>query len=346
MSIGRTFEFPAEQWAARRRMIRLCQLSCVLLVSGGVLLFLTTGNSQSMKTAWITDFLTILPPLSLLYALRLELRPPSRRFPFGQTRSTSIAYLVTAGTLTLMGVFLFVDSGLKLVHREHPSIGSMMLFGRELWAGWAMIAALFYSMCIGITIGRLKQPVAKVLYSKALTADATSNSAEWQSEGAAILGLLLVSFGLWWGDAMAALFISFEVIREGRLSIRLVTGDLMDESPTTREGDELESLPVRLRHAAEQIDWVERAAVRLREHGHAVTGEVFLVPRDADGRLSRGVEASDRLRALDWRLHDLVVMLVPSLDEVEPPLVTAVPPERADSARASGPRPASSPTRR
>lgn len=321
MSLGETFQFPPEQLEARRRMIRLCQVSCVLLFSGACLLFLTVGNSQSMKTAWITDLLTILPPLSLLLALRYELRPATKRFPFGHTRSTSIAYLVTAGTLTLMGLFLFVDSGLKLLHREHPSIGSMVLFGREFWAGWAMIATLTYSMCIGIGLGRLKQPVAKVLYSKALSADAKSNTAEWQSEGAAILGLLLVAFGLWWGDALAALFISFEVIREGWLSIRLVTGDLMDESPTTREDEELETLPARVRRAAEEIEWVARAAVRLREHGHAVTGEVFLVPRDAGGAVERSLQAGERLRRVDWRLHDLVVMLVPELEEVEPPLV-------------------------
>jgi cation diffusion facilitator family transporter len=323
MSVGDGFEFPREQREARQRMIRLCKLSCVLLLSGAVLLFMTVGNSQAMKTAWITDVLTILPPLSLLVATRYELRPPSKRFPYGYLRSTSIAYLITAGTLSLMGMFLFIDSALKLVRREHPSIGSMVLFGREFWAGWAMIAALTYSMCIGIVLGRLKQPVARTLQSKALLADAKSNTAEWMSEGAAIIGLLLVSLGVWWGDAGAALFISFEVIRDGWFSIRLVVGDLMDESPTTPLDDELESLPMRLRKAAEQIDWVERAGVRLREHGHGVTGEVFLVPRDdgGDGVVERLGQAGQRLRDLDWRLHDLVIVLAPGLDEVEPPLV-------------------------
>jgi cation diffusion facilitator family transporter len=321
MSVGDRFDFPPEQGHARRRMIRLCQLSCVALFSGGVLLFLTVGNSQSMKTAWITDFLTILPPLSLLVALRFEQRSPTKRFPYGYMRSTSIAYLVTAGTLTLMGLFLFVDSGLKLVRREHPSIGSMSLFGREFWAGWAMIAALTYSMCIGITLGRLKTPVAKLLHSKALAADAKSNSAEWQSEGAAILGLTLVAFGFWWGDAAAALFISFEIIRDGWFSIRLVLGDLMDESPTQLEHDGLESLPVRLRRAAEEIEWVERAGVRLREHGHAIAGEVFVVPRDGRGDVDRVVAAGETLTRVDWRLHDLVVVLTPELKEIEPPKV-------------------------
>jgi cation diffusion facilitator family transporter len=323
MSVGDAFDFPREQREARQRLIRLCKLSSVLLLSGACVLFMTVGNSQAMKTAWITDLLTILPPLSLLIATRYELRPPTKRFPYGYLRSTSIAYLVTAGTLSLMGMFLFFDSGLKLVHREHPAIGSMVLFGREFWAGWAMIAALTYSMSIGIILGRLKQPVAKVLKSKALLADAKSNSAEWMSEGAAIVGLLLVAFGVWWGDAGAALFISFEVIRDGWFSVRLVIGDLMDESPTTHLGEELEPLPTRLREAAEQVAWVKRAGVRLREHGHGVTGEIFLVPRNdgADDVVHKLDEVGERLRAVDWRLHDLVLVIVPNLEREEPPLV-------------------------
>src|SRR3954465_15769727 len=137
-------------------MIRLCQLSCVLLLSGAFLLYKTVGNSQSMKTAWITDVLTILPPLSLLFSLRYELLRPTPRFPYGYMRATSVAFLVTAGALSLMGLFLFLDSGMKLLHREHPAIGSMVLFGREFWAGWAMIATLTYSMSIGILLGHLK----------------------------------------------------------------------------------------------------------------------------------------------------------------------------------------------
>jgi cation diffusion facilitator family transporter len=335
VSIGDRFAFPPEQLAARQRMIQLCRLSCVLLTTGGIFLFMTVGNSQSMKTAWITDFLTILPPLSLLLALRHELKPPSRRFPYGYMRSTSVAFLVTAGTLSLMGLFLFVDSGLKLVRGEHPSIGSMVLFGREFWAGWAMITALTYSMCIGILIGRLKRPVARVLHSKALAADAKSNSAEWMSEGAAIIGLTFVAFGAWWGDALAALFISFEIIRDGWISTRLVLADLMDESPTTLDDQSLESLPERLRRSAQGMEWVERAGVRLREHGHAVTGEVFIVPRDRASALQHVEAAGRRLRSMDWRLHDLLVVLTPALDEVDPPRTRGEHDSRSSAARPS-----------
>jgi cation diffusion facilitator family transporter len=323
VSVGNAFQYPAGKLDARKRMIRLCQLSCVLLLTGTAVLYLTVGNSQAMKTAWMTDLLTILPPLSLVGALRYELRPPTRRFPYGYMRATSVAFLVTAGALTMMGLFLCIDSGLKLLRREHPSIGMRVLFGRELWSGWLMIAALTYSMTIGIVLGRLKLPVAKTLQSKALAADATSNSAEWMSEGAAILGLTLVGFGFWWGDAAAALFISVEVIRDGWKCVRLVLADLMDESPSKLEKSELEELPARLRRAAEGLDWVASAAVRLREHGHAITGEVFLVPREPEGALARVAEAGERLRAIDWRLHDLIVVLTPEIDEAEPPRLVA-----------------------
>jgi cation diffusion facilitator family transporter len=321
MTIGTPFHYPPEQTEARTRMIRVCQLSCALLFSGAMLLYATVGDSQSMKTAWMTDLLTLLPPLALLIALRYERREPTKRFPFGYTRSTSVAYLVTAATLSIMGIFLAIDSALKLLHQERPAIGLMHLFGHSFWAGWAMIGALAYSMTIGITIGRLKQPIAKVLYSKPLAADATSNSAEWMSEGAAIIGLVLVAYGHWWGDALAALFISVEVIRDGWLSIRLVVGDLMDESPTSLKDERLEELPERVRRATEGLGWVKRAAVRLREHGHAVTGEVFVEPHDPHGALAHVAGVSEGLRRLDWRLHDLVVVLVPRLDDREPPRV-------------------------
>jgi hypothetical protein len=53
-----------------------------------------------------------------------------------------------------------------------------------------------------------------------------------------------------------------------------------------------------------------------------VTGEVFLVPRDEhDGALGQIAEVGERLRRVDWRLHDLVVVLTPEIEQVEPPVI-------------------------
>ena len=70
-----------------------------------------------------------------------------------------MAFLVTAVVLSMIGVYLLYDAVAKLIRREHPPIGSIVLFGRQFWLGWAMIAALFFSTVIGVVLGRLKKGV-------------------------------------------------------------------------------------------------------------------------------------------------------------------------------------------
>lgn len=82
----------------------------------------------------------------------------------------------------------------------------------------------------------------------------------------------------------------------------------------------------KVKRAAERLPWVDRAAVRLREHRHAITGDVIVVPR-ADLKLTAEelaaqVESSaEEFCREDWRLHDLTVMPVLHLDSDEPPRV-------------------------
>jgi len=133
-----------------------------------------------------------------------------------------------------------------------------------------------------------------------------------------------VGLGLWWGDAAAAAFVSLEIVRDGWDSMRQVVRDLMDESPTVLGEHELEDVPARVKRAAERLGWVERAAVRLREQGHVITGDVFVVPRDGASRSAAELvaevgRAAEELRQVDWRLHGLTVMPVERLVEETPP---------------------------
>jgi hypothetical protein len=62
------------------------------------------------------------------------------------------------------------------------------------------------------------------------------------------------------------------------------------------------------------FDWVEDAEVRMREEGHVFIGEAFVVPVDRDQLVERLSAAVDAL-ALDWRVHELVIMPVARLPE-------------------------------
>jgi cation diffusion facilitator family transporter len=320
MSVGRPFALPPELKPDLARARRIAWRSIVLLGIGSVVLALTMGQSEAMKTAWVTEVLSMLPPAAYLVATRIELRPPTERFPFGYFRAISISYLVAACALTLIGAWLLWDAATKLIGQQRPPIGSMVLFGRQLWAGWIMMAALAASMFMGMMLGRMKDPLADRLHDKALKAEAQMNRDEWMSEGAAVLGLLLVAFGFWWGDAAAAAFISLEVIRDGWHNVRQVVGDLMDEAPSIMERHDLEPLPKRLAAAAGRLEWVNRAAVRLREQGRVLSGEIFVVPKPGTEDLVRRTEsAAEELGKLDWRLHGLVVTPVSRLESDGPP---------------------------
>jgi cation diffusion facilitator family transporter len=322
VKLGRAFTFPPEQQAARQKARRLSWATILFLLTAATFLAITLGQSQAMKTAWVSDVLSIIPPIAILVAMRLEEKKPGKRFPFGYFRAISVAFLATAAVLMLIGLWLFFDSVMKLASGHRPPVGGAELFGHALgfWAGWLMMAALAYSMSGAIVVGQLKRPVAETLKDKMLMADAEMNRAEWMSEGAAIVGILLIGLGFWWGDAATAAFISIGIVRDGWHQLRQVLGDLMDEAPTKLGGKELEDLPAKIKDAAERLPWVRQAAVRLREHGHVLSGEVFVVPRDGtDDLVTRADDASEALLEMDWRLYSLPVILTADLEDGEHP---------------------------
>jgi hypothetical protein len=59
---------------------------------------------------------------------------------------------------------------------------------------------------------------------------------------------------------------------------------------------------------------VRDARVRLRESGHVFVGEAFIVPADDAESAAKLEDAASRLRAVDWRLQEIAVTLVPQLD--------------------------------
>jgi hypothetical protein len=61
-----------------------------------------------------------------------------------------------------------------------------------------------------------------------------------------------------------------------------------------------------------------RGCCASRESGHVLSGEVFVVPGKDVGVVSSVTEAAEALRALDWRLYNLVVVPVSDIETEEP----------------------------
>lgn len=308
------FALPAEPGRDMARARRLEWATIGFMLSIITVLYFTLGSSQAMKTAWFEDILSLVPPVAFLVAARFQHRTPSARFPYGYHRTIAIAFLCASVALAAFGVLLLYEAVLKLATREHPTIGTVVVLGHPVWLGWLMMAALLYSVVPPVILGRMKLPLAERLHDKALYADASMNKADWLTGLAAMVGVLGIGMGWWWADASAAALISLDVLHDGWKNLTQSVRDLMDERPTKVGGSESDALPERVRAALRGLAWVADADVRLREEGHLLTGEAFIVPRDEAALVERLEDAGRLLRGLDWRLYDLSLVPVRSLD--------------------------------
>lgn len=320
------FELPPERAKDLRQAKQLSWATLAYLATVIPLMGWVMGSSQAMRTAWIEDLLSLVPPIGFLVAARIRFRPHSEHYPYGFHRATNIAFLLAALALLVMGGYLLGDAVGKLIIAEHPTIGSVTLLGHTFWQGWLMLPVLVYATIPAFILGRLKLPVANQLHDKPLYADAAMNKADWMTGVAAAVGVLGIGYGWWWADAVAAGVIALSVFNDGVQNLRAVIGDLMDRAPQSVDHSKYLDLPERLKMALQELPWVQHADVRLREHGHVLYGEAFLVMRDGGrvgGRVGGrdGVDVTERAEQalataydLDWRLHELVVQFLPEAE--------------------------------
>lgn len=308
---GRT-TLSQDQRETLHRAKRLEVVSLLYLLTGVVVVYLVMGSSQAMKAAWIEDLLSLIPPLAFLVAVHRARRPPSVSHPYGHHRAVGAAHLAAAFALLAMGAFLVYDSGSGLLSGDHPPIGSVDLLGQTVWAGWLMVAAMVYTFVGPVLLGRLKMPLAEALHDKVLMADAEMNKADWMTAGAAILGVLGIGLGLWWADGAAAMVISLSILKDGWTQVSGATRDLLDGEARTFDDAEvhpvIDDLLTLTRHEA----WIAEAGCRVRDEGHVFHAEVFVVPL-GHASVEQCESLARAVRALDWKLEDVVVAPVTAL---------------------------------
>lgn len=299
-----------------RSGVRLEWVTIITQAVTVTLIFLVLGNSQAMKTAWIEDMLAFIPPIAFLLGVHVTRRPANARHPYGYHRSIGIAHVVAGTALLVMGGYLIVDSALKLITVEHPTIGGITVFGHTLWLGWFMMLVLVITGIPPLILGRMKLKVAPPLHNKVLFADADMSKANWMTSLAAVLGVAGIGWGWWWTDSVAALVIAGSILKDGITNLAAAVGGLMDARPTTVDNKEPHPLLGTAEEYLQGLDWVRGARVRARDEGQVFHLEGYVLPRATEPVSPELLETARRgLLALDWKIRDVVIAPVTQLPQ-------------------------------
>lgn len=308
-------DLPDEQRNALRRAKLIEWLSLGYTACTVTLVAFVVGNSQAMRTAWIEDMLSTLPQIAFLVALLFINRRPTTKHPYGQHRAMSVGHLVGGVALLIVGGTLAYESVSGLVRLEHPTIGTVSLFGHTIWLGWLMVGVMVPIAIAPFFFARAKLKLAKELNNKLLFADAAMSRADWQTNAASIVGVLGIGFGLWWLDGAAATFIAVGILWDGWQNTRDAILDLTDTRATTVDQKEPHPLIDETEQTLSALPWVASVGCRIRDQGHVFHVEAFVVPHEQTVSLEDVEEASHELAGLSWMMGDVVVIPVSHLPE-------------------------------
>ncbi|MBO3662879.1 cation transporter [Microbacterium stercoris] len=310
--IGRT-DLPQEQQEAMRKAVKIEIITIAYTSVTIALIALVVGSSQAMRTAWIEDMLSLLPQIAFLVALLFIRRRPSRRFPFGKHRAMGVGHLVAGVALLIVGGNLAVEAVVGFLRGEHPTIGTVVLFGHTIWLGWLMMSVMAVIVIGPFFYGRYKAKLAGPLHNKLLHADAAMAKADWQTTVASIVGVGGVGLGLWWLDYAAALFISLGILWDGWRNMITAIEDLIDKRATSYDEGSVHPVLRDILRTLHADPAVKDAAVRVRDLGQVLHVEAFVVPRRRRLDLAHLEELQRRVVGLDWKMQDVVIVPVSTL---------------------------------
>jgi len=263
---------PAEIRSDMAAALRLEWWNIGWTISIIIVMGLAMGGSQAMKTAWVEDSLGLIPPIAFLVAAHFEARPSNRRFHYGFDRVNGLGFMIAAVALAAVGLFLLKDAVTVLLSAEHVTVGTVRIWGRDIWLGWFMLAAQAYATIPPLIIGHKELPLATRLRDKLIHTDALMNKANWQTGIAGFLGVAGLGAGFWWADSVAALLISGSIIWDGWKALRVAVSELVDGVPCELDGSGLSGEAKAVASALRKQ--FPKSRVLMRETGRYIRAEV------------------------------------------------------------------------
>lgn len=154
------------------------------------------------------------------FAVRISDKPADSKHHYGHTKIESVTALIETGLLFLTSIWIVYAAVERLISGK-----------AEIEVKWYAIAVVIVSIVVDISRSRALKRVAKETGSQALEADALHFSSDILSSAVVLVGLVFVSLGMPWADAVAGILVAVLVCHAAWQLGRKTIDVLVDAAP-------------------------------------------------------------------------------------------------------------------
>ncbi len=206
-------------------------------------------NSLGLLSEAAHSGLDFLAALMTFVAVKIAARPPDKEHQYGHGKIENLSAFIETLLLVITCGWIIYEALSRLISRESHVESSV----------WSYVV-IGVAILVDISRSRALKRVAVKYKSQALEADALHFSSDVWSSLVVLAGLVFVSFGYAWLDALAALIVAFLVLFVSYRLGRRTIDALMDKVP--------EGLYEQVVGAVQSVDGVEEVRnIRIRPSG-------------------------------------------------------------------------------
>lgn len=180
---------------------------------------LATGSMGILSEA-AHSFLDLGAATLTFFAVKVGDKKADEHHHYGHQKVESVSALIETGLLFLTSIWIIYEAIKRL------NTGKT-----EIEVTWYAFAVMIFSIIIDYSRSRALSKMAKETKSQALEADALHFSSDILSSLTVIGGLVFVYFGVGKADAIAAIGVSFFVLRAGYVLGKRTLDTLVDATP-------------------------------------------------------------------------------------------------------------------
>ena len=135
-----------------------------------------------------------------LFAVKVSDKPADSKHHYGHAKVESVSALIETGLLVITSLWIIYAASERLIAGT-----------TEIEVKWYAIAVMVISIVVDFSRSRALKKVAKETNSQALEADALHFSSDILSSAVVLVGLIFVSMGIVWADAVAGIAVALLV---------------------------------------------------------------------------------------------------------------------------------------